>query len=280
EAARVCALRGHHVTVFEREDRTGGQVNLAARATWREALSGIVRWLDGQVRKLNVDLRLGHAATAADIALASPDVVIMATGGQAILGDDPGSDLHHTTRDVLAGRVTPAGSVLLFDEMGQHNAASVAELLATRGCLVELVTHDRLVAQEVGTTNQPVHLREFYRLGVVTTPNMELTETWREGNRLVAVLRNTMTGAEEERVVDHIVVDRGGAPDTTLYDALKTASLNAGQTDTHALVAGCPQPVMGQIGAGAYALFRIGDAVAARNVHAALYDALRLCKDL
>ncbi|MFT8643246.1 FAD-dependent oxidoreductase [Gluconacetobacter sp.] len=280
EAARVCALRGHSVTVFERDDRTGGQVNLAVRATWREALSGIVRWLDGQVRKLGVDLRLGCEATMADILLCAPDVVILATGGDAILGDDPGSDLHCTTRDVLAGRVVPSGSVLLFDEMGQHNAASVAELLATRGCLVELATHDRLVAQEVGTTNQPVHLREFYRLNVVTTPNVELTETWREGNRLVAVLRNTMTGTEEERVVDHIVVDRGGVPDTTLYDALKAGSANAGQTDAHALIAGRPQPVMGRIEMGDYALFRIGDAVAARNIHAALYDALRLCKDL
>ncbi|MCQ8780758.1 oxidoreductase [Mangrovibrevibacter kandeliae] len=279
EAARVLAERGHAVVLFEKEARLGGQINTAARATWREALSGIPRWLVGQVGKLGVDLRLGTEAGEAAIAAEAPDVVILATGGRPSLGHAKGAEHVVSTWDVLDGTVEPTGSVLLYDEMGQHNAASAAEHLAKRGCLVELATHDRMAAEEVGTTNQPVHLRELYKLGVIMTPNMELIEVYPEGNRLVAALRNTMTDAEEERVVDRVVVDYGTLPVDGLYPGLKDRSINKGQIDQAAIVAGRPQPWTSN-GSGGFALYRIGDAVAGRNIHAAIYDALRLCKDI
>ncbi len=277
EAARVLASRGHAVTLFEQGERLGGQVNIAAKATWREALAGIPRWLVGQVEKLGVDIRLGTIADEAVVAALQPDIVIVATGGLPSKGYVPGAAEHAvTTWDILTGAVEPSGSVLLYDEMGQHNAASTAEVLAKRGCLVEMATHDRMIAQEVGTTNQPVHLRELYKLGVVLTPNMELIEIYPEGNRLIAALRNTMTNAEEERVVDHVVVEYGTLPEDDLHFALKDGASNRGLIDQAALVEGRPQSASGS----GYALYRIGDAVAGRNIHAAIYDALRLCKDL
>lgn len=278
EAARVAAERGHAVVLFEKAKVAGGQIGIAAKGGWREALSGIPRWLVGQVTKLGVDLRLGTEATEDAILAEKPDVVIVATGGIASHGHAKGADAHAvTTWDVLSGAVEPTGSVLLYDEMGQHNAASTAELLAKRGCLVEIATHDRMVAEEVGTTNQPIHLRELYKLGVVMTPNMELIEIYPEGNRLIAALRNTMTDAEEERVVDRVVVDHGTLPVDDLYRGLKARSVNRGQTDQGAILRGEPQPF--DLAAG-FALYRIGDAVAGRNIHAAIHDALRLCKDM
>jgi 2,4-dienoyl-CoA reductase-like NADH-dependent reductase (Old Yellow Enzyme family) len=277
EAARVAAERGHAVVLFEKDRLAGGQIGIAAKAGWREALSGIPRWLVGQVTKLGVDLRLGVEATEAAILAEKPDVVIVATGGRTNRGQTKGAEHAVTTWEVLAGDVEPTGSVLLYDEMGQHNAASTAELLAKRGCLVELATHDRMVGEEVGTTNQPIHLRELYKLGVIMTPNMELIEIYPEGNRLVAALRNTMTDAEEERVVDRVVVEHGTLPVDALYHGLKDGSVNKGQMDQGAIVRGEPQPY--DLSAG-YALYRIGDAVAGRNIHAAIYDALRLGKDL
>ena len=277
EAARVSAERGHRVVLFEKERGVGGQINVAAKGGWREALSGIPRWLLSQVTKLGVELRLGVEATEAAILAESPDVVIVATGGLPSKGHAKGAEHAVTTWDVLTGAVEPTGSVLLYDEMGQHNAASTAEVLAKRGCLVEMVTHDRMAAEEVGTTNQPIHLRELYKLGVVMTPNMELIEIYPEGNRLVAALRNTMTDAEEERVVDRVVVEHGTLPVADLFFALKGKSVNRGQIDLDALVRGEPQPWPGGEG---FALYRIGDATAGRNIHAAIYDALRLCKDL
>lgn len=277
EAARVLAERGHKVVLFEKETVVGGQINIAARATWREALSGIPRWLFAQVQKLGVDLRLGIEATPALIDAETPDVVIMATGGRPGEIGVPGSEHAISTWDVLTDKVKPTGSILLYDETGQHQGASVAEHLAKSGCLVEVATHDRMVAEEVGTTNQPIHLRELYRLGVIQTPNMELMQIYREGNRLVAVLRNTMTSEEEERLVDRVVVEVGTLPVDALYFALKARSVNRGQTDQHAIVEGRPQPHADTPG---LKLYRVGDAVAGRNIHAAIYDSLRLCKDI
>ena len=277
EAARVLAERGHSVVLFEKAARMGGQINIAASAGWREALSGIARWLIGQVTRLGVDVRLGTEATEAAILAEKPDVVIVATGGLPSRGHAPGAEKAVTTWDVLTGAVELSGSVLLYDEMGQHNAASTAEQIARRGALLEMVTHDRWIAAEVGTTNQPIHYRELYKLGVIMTPNMELAEIYPEGNRLVAVLRNTMTGAEEERIVDHIVVEHGTLPVDGLYFGLKDGAANRGVTDLEALIAGQPQH---EAPPGGYVLYRIGDAVAGRNIHAAIYDALRLCKDL
>jgi thioredoxin reductase len=277
EAARVCAERGHSVVLFEKETVVGGQINIAAKATWREALSGIPRWLHGQVSKKGVDIRLGTEATQAAILAEAPDVVIMATGGRPNAGHVKGREHAVTTWDVLTGKVEPTGSVLLFDEIGGHNAASTAEVLAKHGCLVEMATHDLQIAQEVGTTNKPIHLRELYKLGVVLSPNMELIEIYPEGNRLIAALRNTMTDAEEERVVDRVVVEYGTLPVEALFNELRGASVNDGETDLDALVEGRPQRWSGQPG---FALYRVGDAWTGRNIHAAIYDALRLCKDI
>jgi NADPH-dependent 2,4-dienoyl-CoA reductase/sulfur reductase-like enzyme len=276
EAARVSAERGHDVVLFEKSGALGGQINIAAKAGWREALSGIPRWLTGQVRRLGVDVRLETEADQDAVLGETPDVVIVATGGRANPGFMAGHDLVVTTADVLRDGMDLSGSVLLFDGMGQHNGSSCAEFMAKRGALVELATHDRMAAEEVGTTNQPIHLREMTKLGVIVSPNLDLEEVRREDNRLVAVLKNTMTLAEEERVVDHVVVEFGTLPTDQLYHDMKARSSNHGQIDIDALIAGRTQPHLGQPG---FALYRIGDAAAARNIHAAIYDALRLCKD-
>jgi len=279
EAARVCAERGHSVVLFEKNAVTGGQINIAAKATWREALTGITRWLTQQAAKSGADIRLGVEATPAVIEAENPDVIIVATGGHPSHGDVKGADLAVTTWDMLSGKVEPAENILLYDGTGQHHAPSCAEFLAKRGALVEIATQDRMVAEEVGATNQPIHLRELYKLGVVLSPNLQLTEIYREGNKLVAVLRNEFTHEEEERLVDQIVVEFGTLPNDALYFDLKERSINRGEMDLHALVEGCPQPHKAN-GHGGSALYRIGDSVAGRNIHAAIYDAARLCKDL
>ena len=92
------------------------------------------------------------------------------------------------------------------------------------------------------------------------------------------MLENVYSVAREERVLDQVVVENGVRPDEALYYALKPGSRNKGQIDVDALFAIQPQPCLSEVGDG-YRLFRIGDCVAQRNVHAAIYDALRLCKD-
>ncbi|MSP83038.1 MAG: FAD-dependent oxidoreductase [Alphaproteobacteria bacterium] len=279
EAARVSAERGHEVILFERAPHTGGQIAIAAKATWRENLSGIARWLDGQVRRLPVDVRLGAPATAEGIAALAPDVVIVATGGRPNRGRMQGVDHAVSTWDILTGAVPPGENVLVYDENGQHQGASVAEVLAARGATVELVTPDRMAAEQMGGANFAQHMKELYRLNVLITPNQRLTQIYEEGNQLVAVLKNIYTGAEEERTVDQIVAEHGTLPEDGLYFALKPGSSNHGEVDYEALVAGRPQGIVSNP-TGRYQLFRVGDAIASRNIHAALYDSLRLCKEL
>jgi 2,4-dienoyl-CoA reductase-like NADH-dependent reductase (Old Yellow Enzyme family)/thioredoxin reductase len=279
EAARVSAERGHDVVLFEKDTRSGGQVNIAAKAGWRENLSGIPRWLDSQVAKLGVDRRFGNEATAEKVMAESPDIVIVATGGRPNLSSvDGGPEFAVSTWDILTGKVAPGENVLLYDSQSQHQGPSTAEFLAKRGSLVEIVTYDRVVAEEMGAANFAVHYRELYKAGAIMTPNHEVTQVYREGNKLVAVLRNEYTGQEEERVIDQLVIEHGTLPVDELYFALKPHARNRGQMDLRAIVDGKPQTIETNP-AGRFQLFRVGDAVASRNIHAAIYDSLRLCKD-
>jgi 2,4-dienoyl-CoA reductase-like NADH-dependent reductase (Old Yellow Enzyme family) len=279
EAARVSAARGHGVVLFESSDRLGGQINLASKATWRENLSGIPRWLESQVRKEGVAVNLETPATVEAIEAERPDAVIVATGGRPWLGLAGSADLLTTTWDVLAGRVAPQGSVLIYDEHGGHQAPSVAEFMAERGATVELVTPDRAPAMEMGGSNFPIHFRELSKLGVTLTPDLRLVAARVEAGRLVATLANEYTRATEERIVDRVVVEYGTLPNDDLYFALKERSLNRGEVDVGALIGGRPQKLK-RNAEGRYQLFRVGDAVAGRNIHAAIFDSLRLCKDL
>ncbi len=278
EAARVAAERGHEVVLFEAQDRVGGQINLAALATWREALSGIVRWLESQISKLDVDVRLGTEADMAAVLAEDPDVVVVATGGRPNPGHVEGGEHLVRTWDILRGDVAPADSVLLYDDHGDHQAPSCAEVLARRGSRVELVTPDRAPLQAIGHNNFQIHMREMHANQVVFTPDTRLTQVYPEGNRLVAVLRNEYTEADEERVVDQVVAEFGTRPREELYLALRPGSINLGEIDVDALAAGRAQDVATNP-TGRYRLYRIGDALSGRNIHAAILDALRLAKD-
>jgi len=278
EAARVAALRGHRVVLFEREAKVGGQINIAQRAGWREALGGIARWLEAEVRRLGVDLWLGAAATSALIEAERPDIVVVATGGRPNKGAFKGTENATTSWDVLTGKVPVAENVLVFDDEGQPQGASVAEFAATRGAAVEIATPDRMVAEQLGATNFAIHLRELHKLKVIMTPNVRLTEVGREGNRLVAVLRHEYSGQKEERLVDQVIAEHGTEPEDELYFALRPRSTNLGEVDYPALLAGRPQTVATNPD-GRFRLFRIGDAIASRTIHNALLDAMRHLKD-
>ena len=280
EAARVCALRGHAVVLLEATDRLGGQVNLAAKAPGREEIAGISGWLAAELEILGVEVRLNSYAETDDVLAEAPDVVIVATGGLPDTGFlEGGEDLVSSVWDVLGGYVEPAGSVLLYDDHGWHQGPSTAVALAKRGAQVEVVTPDRMLAFEVGATNFPNYLREVYRCGVKVTPDLELRSVRREGNRLVASFWNEYAETAEERSADHVVVEHGTLPADELYFALKEGSRNGGAVDVDGLAAGAPREIVANP-EGRYVLYRVGDAVSSRNIHAAIYDSLRLCLSL
>ncbi len=281
EAARAAAERGHDVTLLEAADRLGGQVLLAARATSRrQELIGIVDWLASEVTTLGVDVRLNSLADGNDVRALEPEAVFVATGGWPRVPEmEAGEDLVVSTWDVIAGQVPVGGSVLLYDDHGNEQAMSCAERLIDLGVELEIATPDRLIGHEVNGTAYPAYLRRFYEAGIVQTPDHHLRSVERRAGRLVALLRNDYTRQDTERKVDHVVVQHGTDPIDDVFHQLVDDSVNLGEIDIDALIDGRPQELVRNPG-GSFRLFRIGDAVAARNIHAAIYDARRLCRDL
>lgn len=279
EAARVSAERGHDVVLFEAADRLGGQIVLASRATWRRDLIGIADWLIAEVEALSVDVRLNTFAEASDITAENPDAVIIATGGLPDTDCVEGGENCISVWDILGGTAAPGEDILIYDDNGQHPGPSCADYLSSLGKQVELVTPDRHAAHEMGTLNFPRYLENFYARGVKLTPDNRVVSVEKHGNQLKVHLVNEYGGLKSERIVDQVVVEHGTIPMAETFYELRGQSRNNGELDYDAIVDEKPQDLERNPD-GDFVLFRVGDAVASRNIHAALYDSLRVCKDL
>ncbi|MEM7545751.1 MAG: NADH:flavin oxidoreductase [Pseudomonadota bacterium] len=277
EAARVAAERGHEVTVLEAAATAGGQVSILTKNPRRREMVGIIDWRLEELARLKVDIRYNIYAEAADITALHPDYVVIATGG---LPQSPplsaGEELTVSTWDILSGEVKPGAEVLLYDDNGAHPGVSAAEVIAGAGSKLELVTPERTFAAEIGGMNHPGYATALQKAGARITLYNRLSAVRRAGNRLIATLTSDYhAGFAEEREVDQVVVEHGTAPLDDLYFALKPLSRNLGAVDYPALIAGHdPLPVRNED--GQFMLYRIGDAVASRNIHAGIYDALRM----
>ena len=250
EAARMAAVRGHRVVLFEKTAELGGQVLLASRAPARAEYAGIVRFLAAQVRKLGVDLRLSREATASAVLADHPDAVVVATGSHPFLPPVPGGDGKHvvTDRDVLAGEAKVGANVVVVDDVHTQQALSTAELLLTQGKRVEVISPLFYVGQDIGVTSIAPLYKRLFTGGVVLTPGTELRAV--EGSAVIVA--NVYSGLERRiEGVDTIVLSAGSRSTDSLYRALK-----------------------GQVGE----LYAVGDCVAPRGVHQAILDATRVAR--
>jgi NADPH-dependent 2,4-dienoyl-CoA reductase/sulfur reductase-like enzyme len=279
EAARVSAERGHAVVLFEAASDPGGQVRLLARTPRRKEMIGIVDWRAEQLQRLGVEMRFNTIADDAEVAALQPDIVLVATGGLPQAPElEGGHDLVVSSWDILSGDAKIAEEVLLYDDNGAHPGMQAAEMIADAGSALEIVSPERYFAPEVGGLNHVSYAKAFHRAGVRITINSRVAAVRREGNKLAAEVSSDYGPRRETRIVDQVVVEHGTLPLDDLYFALKEQSINRGEVDYRALIAGRPQEVVRNPD-GRFRLFRIGDAVASRNIHAAIYDALRLCKE-
>jgi hypothetical protein len=228
---------------------------------------------------LGVTTRFDTYAEADDVRALSPDIVVVATGGlptqQSV---DEGAELAVSSWDILSGAVRPADDVLLFDDNGQHPGIAAAEYIAEAGSKLEIMTPERFFSPDVGGLNMVPYMKVFQSRGVTITPMLRVRRLARRGNKIAATIWSPYTETDvAERLVDQAVVENATLPLADLYFALKEESSNRGAVDYDALISGRPQSLRANP-AGRFQLFRIGDAVASRNIHAAVYDANRLAR--
>ena len=191
---------------------------------------------------------------------------------------EEGSDLAVSSWDILSGDVKPADDVLLFDDNGAHPGMAAAEFIAESGSALEIASPERLFAPEIGGLNLVPYMQAFTRHNVRITTMTRVRSLKRQGNKILATLWNTYGEADySTRLVDQVIIENGTSPLADLYFELKEDSSNRGEMDYEAFVEARAQTTRTNP-SGKFQLFRIGDAVASRNIHAAIYDALRLCR--
>jgi 2,4-dienoyl-CoA reductase (NADPH2) len=249
-AAAAAARRGCAVTLVEREHRLGGALAIAGSAPGRDGLLDLVRTAAAECARAGVQVRTGTAADAALVAAERPDAVVLATGARPQRPVWAGGSARVVdVRAVLAGTVRPTGAVLVVDELGGAAAPSVAELLAARGCDVELQTSGLAVAQDLGVTLElPRWQVRAAGLGIRPAPE-RLVERVEDGDRPLVHLLEHLTGRRLTRAVDWVVVATHPAPEDALWRALRN---------------------------GGPPVHRIGDCRAPRRSDAAVRDAERV----
>ncbi len=251
QAAVTAAERGHRVVLFERHDRLGGQVHVAAAVPSRAEFFDLARNLIVAARREGVELRTGVEAGADAVRAEQPDAVVLATGARPArpwwAGDHPRVV---DVRDVLEGRVHPSGSVVLVDELGFHQATSTAELLADRGCAVEIVTNGMVVGQDLGITldMETWHVKAHAKAIRQSVDLVPMGVADADGG-IALTLQHHPTGTDEVRTCDWVVCSVHQQPEEELWQALRDAP---------------------------FAVHRVGDCVTPRRAHAAVVEGHRV----
>lgn len=231
ETARVAALRGHQVTLYEKESRLGGQLNQATIPPHKGRIEALTRYLETQVRKLGVEIKLGEQATASLADLFKAEVVVLATGVTIFTPEIPGLNTVHAVyaRDVLTGRVEVGERVVLIG--GELVGCETAEFLIDRGKKVTVTRRGSEMVLGVG----PV-LRSFFLDRLLTKGITLLTGvTYHEVNPR-GLLLTTKEGGIKIIEADTIILAAGAIPNRKLYGELK------GKVPEIHLVGDCAEP--------------------------------------
>jgi len=218
EAARVAGLRGHHVVLYEKTKQLGGgELKLAAGPSHKEGFLGVADYYASQFAKLpNVQLKLGKEATAAALIRAKADVVIIATGGKALVPKIKGVELPTVTTAfaVLGGEGKIEGKRVVVCG-GNAVGCETAEVLAKRGNRVTLVE----MLDRVGIDIEPVCMLALS--GEMAACEVEILT----GNKVIAISKKGVTVVDKqgkERILpaDRVVLALGVVPVNDLMPQL------------------------------------------------------------
>lgn len=265
EAARVAALRGHKVVLFEAGPDLGGQVSVARRAPRLHTIGDIAFWLEQEIYRLGVDVRTSSYAEADDIAAEAPDIVVIASGSiprdngiQYAYPAEPveGFDQPHVISSIDLLAATPANlgsSAVVFDDVGHYEAVAAAEFLLSKGLKVAFVTRFASVAPQLDhVTRVDPAFRRFagegdFRLLVRSRIDAIGADS--------CTVRTLYRAEPEEIPADTVVFINAKEPMRTVYDDLRDRGFEQGRN-----------------------LVIVGDARAPRDLHLAITEGHRLVR--
>ncbi len=256
-AAKMAALRGHRVDLYERGDELGGQVLIAMKGAGRDEFGVIARNEKAQLARLGVTVHLGVEVTEAMVLEQAPDAVIVATGSVPKAHPVAGADgpAVFNVWQVLRGEAEVGRAVCLIDYDGHHRATSTAEYLADRGARVHIITSSLFVGAELGPLQDLYLTRQrLLQKGVTFTPDIAVMElTGEAGDKRVKGFNVYSNEWGEWGPYDSLVLAMGQEADDGLYKALK-----------------------GKV----KELHRIGDCVAPRKVDMAIWEGHKVGREI
>jgi 2,4-dienoyl-CoA reductase (NADPH2) len=243
EAARVASLRGHDVTLYERESSLGGQVALAGKTPHRGEMANIVTYLSTQLEKLGVKVNLGIEVTPELVKDLRPQAVIIATGSTPITPSVSGAAGEHVVRldDALAGKAKIGQRVVIWG--GRQGGVQLAELLHAQGRAVTIVEEGDKVCRDS-----------------VTTEVMGFRRRLKESN--ISVLVNTRITRIEPGEVQ--VLHKEGTEWVVPADTVVAAGRRRQNN-------GLGEALKGEVSE----VYAIGDHLAPRKVRAAIYEGFK-----
>ena len=220
EAARVAALRGHDVTLFEKTTTLGGQLNIACVPPRKEEMRRAAQDLIHAVCNAGVHLCMGQTRTAEQLKDAGFDAVINAVGAHSAAPRIPGIDSVNVADawKVLAGEQQVYGTVAVIG--GGMVGCETAECLAARGCKVSVIEMMDKIAAGESTTILPTLLENYKTYGVEQYPSHKVKEF-----RMDAVVCENKDGAEVTIPCDYIVLAMGARSNEFDAAALEAASI-------------------------------------------------------
>ncbi|NOD95286.1 FAD-dependent oxidoreductase [Ruegeria sp. HKCCD4884] len=220
KAAAAAAVRGHDVTLYEAENRLGGQANIAQLLPRRAEFGGIIGNLEKEARDAGAKIITGTRVTREKIEAESPDTVILATGARVFQPPIDGIDEAHVVNawDVLEGRANIGARVVIADWRCDWIGLGLAEKLAKDGCSVRLVSTGHVAGETIPRYMRDLWLGEMHKLGVEMIPMARLFGVDEDSVYFQHIASFEPVICED---VDTVVLSQGHEPVTELEQALQ-----------------------------------------------------------